>query len=93
MSDAKESGAIVASHFAPWSYIVNTQHGTVRRNRHHLVPMQAVTKDENSDTQDQSLETFTEPHPVSQESEKHEFPELVSTPRTKCGRQTVGLNL
>lgn len=89
VSDAKESGTIVASHFAPRSYLVNTQHGTVRRNRYHLVPMQASAKDDKNDTQDQSSDTITESHPVTQESEEQDIPDVVSTPRTRCGRRIV----
>ncbi len=52
ISDAKESRTVVASHSAPRSYVVNTQQGTVRHNRHHLVKMQAEAMEDNSETPD-----------------------------------------
>jgi len=83
------TGTIVASHFAPRCYLVITQHGTVRCNRHHLVPMQASAKEDKSDIQDRSSDTFSESHPVTQESEEQDSPDLASTPRTRCGRRVV----
>lgn len=46
-ADQKIPGTAVKSHAAPPSCLVDAPHGTVRRNRHHLVPMQAM-EDENS---------------------------------------------
>ncbi|KAL1265232.1 hypothetical protein QQF64_003259 [Cirrhinus molitorella] len=68
VSDAKDSGTIVASHSAPRSYLVNTQQGTVRRDRHHLVPMQAEATEDDSQTPDKLLVANSESLPTTQES-------------------------
>ncbi len=89
ISDAKESGTIVTSHSAPRSYLVNTQQGTVRRNRHHLVQMQAEAMEDNSESPDRLSVATSESLPTPQESEKQDIPDLISTPRTKYGRRIV----
>nr|XP_010790875.1 PREDICTED: transmembrane protein 170B [Notothenia coriiceps] len=38
ITDTKSQGTVVSSHSAPRSYIVDGPSGTIRRNRHHLVP-------------------------------------------------------
>ncbi|KAF4118741.1 hypothetical protein G5714_000792 [Onychostoma macrolepis] len=96
ISDAKESGTVVASHSAPRSYLVDTQQGTVRLNCHHLVQMQAEAMEDNSGTPDQLSVATSESLPITQVSEKQDIPDLISTPRTKYGRRivkTVRLNL
>ena len=48
LPDASASGTVQAE-VAPWSYIVHTDNGDLRRNRKHLVPMDLTrTKDESS---------------------------------------------
>lgn len=38
ITDTKSQGTVVSLHSAPRSYIVDGPSGTIRRNRHHLVP-------------------------------------------------------
>ncbi len=38
ITDTKSQGTVVSSHTAPRSYIVDVPTGSIRRNRHHLVP-------------------------------------------------------
>lgn len=39
VTDMKSPGTVTAAHHTPRSYLVSGPHGTIRRNRHHLVPM------------------------------------------------------
>uniref|UniRef100_A0A674DKS6 Integrase catalytic domain-containing protein n=1 Tax=Salmo trutta TaxID=8032 RepID=A0A674DKS6_SALTR len=39
MTDSKVTGIVLREHTAPQSYMVDVPHGSVRRNRHHLIPM------------------------------------------------------
>uniref|UniRef100_A0A3Q3FSB0 Integrase catalytic domain-containing protein n=1 Tax=Labrus bergylta TaxID=56723 RepID=A0A3Q3FSB0_9LABR len=43
VTDTKTQGTVVLSHSAPRSYLVNSQTGTISRNRHHLVPLPETT--------------------------------------------------
>lgn len=47
VTDSKVTGTVVGTHATPRSYMVDVLHGTVRRNRHHLIPMSGS---EDSDT-------------------------------------------
>ncbi len=40
ITDARVQGTVLSTHNTPRSYIVQVPHGTLRRNRHHLVPLQ-----------------------------------------------------
>ena len=39
VTDSKVTGTVVGTHTTPRSYMVDVPLGTVRRNRHHLIPM------------------------------------------------------
>ncbi|KAJ7988618.1 hypothetical protein DPEC_G00311080 [Dallia pectoralis] len=39
ITDARVQGTVLAAHNTPRSYIVQGTQGTLRRNRHHLVPL------------------------------------------------------
>ncbi|KAJ8332694.1 hypothetical protein SKAU_G00424830 [Synaphobranchus kaupii] len=39
ITDTKTTGTVTSAHPTPRSYLVNGPQGTLRRNRHHLVPM------------------------------------------------------
>jgi hypothetical protein len=39
VTDLKVTGIVLREHTAPKSYIVGVPHGSVHRNRHHLIPM------------------------------------------------------
>ena len=69
VTDSKVTGTVVGTHATPRSYMVDVPHGTVRRNRHHLIPMGGS---ENSGT---PLENFPArvavPTPMSPQRPQH----------------------
>lgn len=87
MTDQRASGTVISSHTTPRSYLVDAPHGTVRRNRHHLIPMQELGEEDSRGAPElpspSSLEqSAAEPPPQT-------VPGTPATPRTRSGRVIV----
>ncbi|KAL1265365.1 hypothetical protein QQF64_003392 [Cirrhinus molitorella] len=86
ITDTKTEGTVVASHSAPRSYLVESPQGTIRRNRHHLVPMAST---------DPCAESFPETGDQTEEGEhspESSTAQTVKTPmvhKTRSGRTVV----
>ncbi|KAJ8355031.1 hypothetical protein SKAU_G00225980 [Synaphobranchus kaupii] len=98
ITDARVQGTVVSTHNTPRSYIVQVPQGTLRRNRHHLVPLQTnsgvVDADEppvgeDSPTPEPAapVTTSPEPAPPVTTSPSREGP-ATETVRTRCGRES-----
>ncbi|KAJ8377185.1 hypothetical protein SKAU_G00077650 [Synaphobranchus kaupii] len=85
ITDQRATGLVVDSHPTPRSYMVEGPHGTVRRNRRHLIPMRSSP--EQHDNAPQSLGCV--PGQSSTEPPQHTAPEPPPTPRTRSGRAVV----
>ena len=64
-------GIVVGKAWAPWSYIVETQGGLARRNRHHLNVVPNVVR--------QGAEEPQQPDSLEQEPEQAEKPQQPNT--------------
>ena len=73
VTDSKVTGTVVGAHPTPRSYMVDVPHGTVRRNRHHLIPM--------DDSGDKRVMPANVPAPAA-------VPTLVPTPETSTPQAT-----
>ncbi|XP_060798261.1 uncharacterized protein K02A2.6-like [Neoarius graeffei] len=87
VTDKGTSGKVISNHTTPRSYLVDAPHGTVQRNRHHLIPMRTSPEQNSRGVQEQpsrdlSEESSTEP-PLQTVSSPP------STPRTRSGRIVV----
>lgn len=87
VSDAKARGTVISSHSTPRSYIVDGPSGTIRRNRHHLVPLP------DSASLGQSTRVLTEttetvPDPVSSSPSPVKSPKTVTRPSSPVGTRT-----
>ncbi len=90
ITDARVQGTVLSTHNTPRSYIVQVPHGTLRRNRHHLVPLQTnsgvVDADEPPMGEDAPATTSPEPAPPVTTSLSREG-STTETVRTRCGRE------
>ncbi len=90
ITDARVQGTVLSTHNTPRSYIVQVPHGTLRRNRHHLVPLQTnsgvVDADEPPMGEDEPVTTSPEPAPPVTTSLSREG-STTETVRTRCGRE------
>ncbi|RXM97773.1 hypothetical protein EOD39_14005, partial [Acipenser ruthenus] len=61
LTDARVPGTVISEHSTPCSYLVYVPQGTLRCNRHHLVPMNPITSDitQNDSQQEQPQVTAT----------------------------------
>uniref|UniRef100_A0A087XQP2 Uncharacterized protein n=1 Tax=Poecilia formosa TaxID=48698 RepID=A0A087XQP2_POEFO len=75
IKDQGTSGAVITSHSTPRSYIVEGPHGSIRRNRRHLVAIEPSTEQQVQQS----------PEEPTQQS----LPELSPTSRTRFGRRVV----
>ena len=74
ITDIKTQGTVVSTHSAPHSYVVDSASGTIRGNRHHLVPMpETVPQSQTLCSPNQPVEsvpnTPTRPEPPKQTQE------------------------
>ncbi|KAJ8356775.1 hypothetical protein SKAU_G00195690 [Synaphobranchus kaupii] len=86
VTDQGATGVVVSSHPTPRSYIVDGPHGTVRRNRRHLIPMESSPEQSGGGAAEQPLGYA--PGQSSAEPPK-QITEPTSTPRTRSGRVVV----
>ncbi|KAJ8375234.1 hypothetical protein SKAU_G00058140 [Synaphobranchus kaupii] len=84
VTDAKVTGTMVGDHSTPRSYVVDVPHGTVRRNRHHLIPM-----DRPESRQDTQVSTPTQAAVSSPVKPTPEPSPDRTTVRTRAGRAVV----
>ena len=89
IKDQRKAGAIIGSHSTPRSYLVEGPHGTIRRNRRHLVPMRSSPEQSGCGAAEPFLGGV--PEPPSAEPPQQSLPETPSTPtpRTRSGRAVV----
>ncbi|XP_034075852.1 uncharacterized protein K02A2.6-like [Gymnodraco acuticeps] len=87
VTDQKASGTVMGSHNTPRSYILEGPHGTVRRNRHHLIPMYSSSEQSGRDAAEQHSGGGPEPHIA--EPPEPGAQDLPPTPRTRSGRAVV----
>lgn len=90
ITDARVQGTVLSTHNTPRSYIVQVPQGTLRRNRHHLVPLQTNSGESDADKplvgENPSVTTSPEPAPPVVTSPSREGP-TTETVRTRCGRE------
>uniref|UniRef100_A0A3B1ISF7 Gypsy retrotransposon integrase-like protein 1 n=1 Tax=Astyanax mexicanus TaxID=7994 RepID=A0A3B1ISF7_ASTMX len=87
VTDQKVTGTVLGEHSTPRSYMIEVPHGTVRRNRHHLIPMDET--DSNSTTQNSSqVPAAVTPIQTQVTQTPCVKPEL-TIPRTRFGRLIV----
>lgn len=87
VTDHRTSGRVIGNHTTPRSYLVDTPQGTVRRNRHHLIPMQASPEQNNGEALE--LPSPDIPDQSSAEPPPQTVSNTPSTPRTRSGRVVV----
>ena len=85
ITDARVQGTVVSTHNTPRSYLVQVPQGTLRRNRHHLVPLQTNSGVVNADEQVGEDSATPEPAPPPA-STSGEDP-TTETVRTRSGRE------
>lgn len=84
ITDSRSTGTVTSAHETPRSYLVSGSQGTLRRNRHHLVPMSA---DNSSKTLEHA--TGVDPHDTSTDTGQVSLegpPGSPQTVRTRSGR-------
>ncbi|KAK7146442.1 hypothetical protein R3I93_014019 [Phoxinus phoxinus] len=90
ITDARVQGTVLSTHNTPRSYIIQVPQGRLRRNRHHLVPLQTnsgvVDADEPPMGEGAPVTTSPEPDPPTTTSPSREGP-TIETVRTRCGRE------
>lgn len=88
ITDARVQGTVLSTYNTPRSYIIQGPQGTLRRNRHHLVPLQTssgvVITDEPPVGEDSPT---PEPVPPVPTSPSREGP-TTETVRTRCVRDS-----
>lgn len=95
VTDTKTPGTVIQSHTSPRSYLVESPHGVVRRNRLHLIPLQPPAQDEAGQQQQEPLPALEQGDTPPALGSPVPSPG-VSTPRTRSGRaitQPTRLNL
>lgn len=95
VTDTKTPGTVIQSHTSPRSYLVESPHGVVRRNRLHLIPLQPPAQDEAGQQQQEPLPALEQGDTPPALGSPVPSPG-VSTPRTRLGRaiiQPTRLNL
>lgn len=90
ITDTKSSGTVVASHSTARSYLVDSPTGTIRRNRHHLVPLpETAPQAQTPSTPAQPVES-TQATPDHPESPVQTLETVTPAPiRTRFGRVVV----
>lgn len=90
ITDTKTQGTVVSTHSTPRSYVVDSPSGTIRRNRHHLVPMpETVPQSQTPCTPTQPVESVSNT-PSHLESPNQTQKTLTPVPtRTRFGRVVV----
>ncbi|XP_051905587.1 uncharacterized protein K02A2.6-like [Hippocampus zosterae] len=89
IKDQGAEGAIIERHASPRSYLVEGPHGTIRRNRRHLIPMRSSP--EQSDRGAAEQFSGSVPGKPSAEPPQQNLPDPPATPNTKTrfGRVVV----
>lgn len=88
VTDSKVTGTVVGAHATPRSYMVDVPHGTVRRNRHHLIPMDG-SEDSGTPLENSPVQAAV-PTPMSPPEAPEPLASLQpSVPKTRSGRPIV----